>query len=30
MTSSGLVAIVAEDEAPQRAALLSMLVDAWP
>ena len=30
MTSSGLVAIVAEDEAPQRAALLSMLADAWP
>ena len=30
MTASGLVAIVAEDEAPQRAALLSMLADAWP
>ena len=30
MTSSGLVAIVAEDEAPQRAALLSLLADAWP
>ena len=30
MTTRGLVAIVAEDEAPQRAALLSLLADAWP
>ncbi|MFP7722688.1 LytR/AlgR family response regulator transcription factor [Lysobacter sp. A3-1-A15] len=30
MTADGPIAIVAEDEAPQRAALLSMLADAWP